>query len=133
MRRMTALFSAALLSAGMISMPAMAQDTATQQAGAAEQAQTANQQFTDEQLQQFADASQEIARISQEYTVRLQEAQGDQAKQQEIRMEANDKMVAVVEESGLDIETFNTIGKALQQNPELMKRVQAMVQEGAGS
>ena len=132
MRRMTALFSAALLSAGMISMPAMAQqNAATQQGGATQQSQAANQEFTDQQLQQFADASQEIARVSQDYTQRLQEAQGDQAKLQEIRMEANDKMVAVVEKSGLDIETFNTIGQAIQQNPELMKRVQAMVKNGS--
>ncbi|SFI22721.1 DUF4168 domain-containing protein [Modicisalibacter xianhensis] len=132
MRRMTALFSAALLSAGMMSMPAMAQqDSATQQGGATQQGQAANQNFTDQQLQQFADASQEIAQVSQEYTQRLQEAQGDQAKQQEIRMEANDKMVSIVEESGLDVETFNAIGQAIQQDPELMKRVQQMAQSGS--
>ena len=132
MRRMTALFSAALLSAGMMSMPAMAQqDSATQQGGSAQQGQAASQNFTDQQLQQFADASQEIAKVSQEYTQRLQEAQGDQAKQQEIRMEANEKMVAIVEESGLDIETFNSIGQAIQQDPELMKRVQQMAQSGS--
>ncbi|MCG7600603.1 DUF4168 domain-containing protein [Halomonas sp. McH1-25] len=132
MRRMTALFSAALLSAGMMSVPAMAQqDSATQQGGTAQQGQAATQDFTDQQLQQFADASQEIAQVSQDYTQRLQEAQGDQAKQQEIRMEANDKMIAIVEESGLDVETFNSIGQAIQQNPELMKRVQEMVQSGS--
>ncbi|TDX26070.1 uncharacterized protein DUF4168 [Modicisalibacter xianhensis] len=132
MRRMTALFSAALLSAGMMSMPAMAQqDSATQQGGATQQGQAANQNFTDQQLQQFADASQEIAQVSQDYTQRLQEAQGDQAKQQEIRMEANDKMVSIVEESGLDVETFNAIGQAIQQDPELMKRVQQMAQSGS--
>ena len=132
MRRMTALFSAALLSAGMMSMPAMAQqDSATQQGGAPQQGQAANQNFTDQQLQQFADASQEIAQVSQDYTQRLQEAQGDQAKQQEIRMEANDKMVSIVEESGLDVETFNAIGQAIQQDPELMKRVQQMAQSGS--
>ncbi|SDL26967.1 protein of unknown function [Modicisalibacter muralis] len=129
MQRMTALFSAALLTAGLISAPAMAQqEGATQQQA---QAATATaQDFSDEQLQQFADASQEIAVISQDYTERLQGAQ-DQAAQQEIRMEANEKMVAVVEESGLDVETFNAIGQAIQQDPELMKRVQSMAQNGS--
>ncbi|GHB07585.1 DUF4168 domain-containing protein [Modicisalibacter luteus] len=132
MRRMTALFSAALLTAGMMSMPAMAQqDSATQQGGTAQQGQAASQNFTDQQLQQFADASQEIAKVSQEYTQRLQEAQGDQAQQQEIRMEANDKMISIVEESGLDVDTFNAIGQAIQQDPELMKRVQQMAQSGS--
>lgn len=129
MQRMTALFSAALLTAGLISAPAMAQQESTTQQQA--QAATATaQDFTDEQLQQFADASQEIAVISQDYTERLQSEQ-DQAAQQEIRVEANEKMVAVVEESGLDVETFNAIGQAIQQDPELMKRVQSMAQNGS--
>lgn len=144
MQRMTALFSAALLSAGLISASAMAQDSATtqqdsattQQGASTQQQQSSGagataQDFTDEQLQKFADASQEIAVISQEYTERLQNEQ-DQAAQQELRMEANEKMVAVVEESGLTVETFNAIGQAIQQDPELMKRVQEMAQ-GNGS
>ncbi len=135
MQRMTALFSAVLLSAGMISAPAMAQESsaATEQGATTQQSQAATataQDFSDQQLQQFADASQEIAVISQDYSERLQ-GEKDQAKQQEIRMEANEKMVAVVEESGLDVETFNAIGQAIQQDPELMKRVQAMAKNGS--
>ncbi|GGY00013.1 hypothetical protein GCM10007160_29540 [Litchfieldella qijiaojingensis] len=124
MQRMTALFSAALLTAGLVSAQAAfaqqdpAQDPTQSQAAPA-------QDFSDEQLQQFADASQEIAVISQEYTERLQAAE-DEASQQEIRMEANDEMVKVVEGSGLDVETFNAIGHAIQQDPELMQRVQQM-------
>lgn len=127
MKRMTALFSAALLSAGLMSATAQAQeDPAT----AAEQPQAAApaQDFSDEQLQQFADASQEIAVISQEYTEQLHAAE-DEAAQQEVRTEANDKMVEVVEGSGLDVDTFNAIGMAIQQDPELMQRVQEMVQQ----
>lgn len=129
MRKMTALFSAALLTAGMISVPAMAQqDPAQQQNPAAGAQQPQAQDFSDEQLQQFADLSEEIAKLSQEYTQRLQEAGDDQAEQQEIRMEANDEMISVVEDSGMDVETFNAIGQAIQQDPELMQRVQSMAQ-----
>lgn len=127
MQRMTALFSAALLTVGLVS----AQAAFAQQdpAAAPEQSQAAPaQDFSDQQLQQFADASQEIAMISQEYTERLQGAE-DEAAQQEIRMEANDRMVEVVEDSGLDVDTFNAIGQAIQQDPELMQRVQQMAQE----
>ncbi|MFO7649514.1 MULTISPECIES: DUF4168 domain-containing protein [Halomonas] len=126
MKRMTALFSAALLSAGLMSATAHAQQdpaAATEQP----QAQAPAQDFSDQQLQQFADASQEIAVISQEYTERLHAAE-DEASQQEVRMEANDKMVEVVEDSGLDVDTFNAIGQAIQQDPELMQRVQEMAQ-----
>lgn len=125
MQRMTALFSAALLATGLIAGTAQAQQTqdpaqdpmVTQQAPA--------QDFSDQQLQQFADASQEIAVISQEYTQRLQEAEGEAA-QQEVRAEANDRMIEIVENSGLDVDTFNAIGQSIQQDPEMMQRVQEM-------
>ncbi|MBB3192525.1 DUF4168 domain-containing protein [Halomonas cerina] len=136
MQRMTALFSAALLTAGLMSVTAQAQETAasgTEQPQAAAQAQN----FSDDQLQQFADASKEIAVISQDYTQRLQEAEGEEA-QLEVRKEANEKMVQAVENSGLKVDTFNAIGQAIQQDPELMQRVQEMAKadaaaEGQGS
>ncbi|MFD2190814.1 DUF4168 domain-containing protein [Pistricoccus aurantiacus] len=126
MQRMTALFSAVLLSAGVMAAPAMAQDTDAQTQQPQAQSAAPATDFSDEQLQQFADASQEIAAISQEYSDKLQSADDESAKQ-EVRMEANDKMVAVVEDSGLDVETFNAIGQAIQQDPQLMQRVQGMV------
>ncbi|PWV75314.1 DUF4168 domain-containing protein [Halomonas sp. A11-A] len=126
MKRMTALFSAALLSAGLMSATAHAQQDP---AAAPEQPQAAApaMDFTDEQLEQFAEVSQEIVVISQEYTERLQAAE-DEAAQQEVQMEANDKMVEAVEEGGLDVDTFNAIGMAVQQDPELMQRVQEKVE-----
>ncbi|MCA1770688.1 MAG: DUF4168 domain-containing protein [Halomonas sp.] len=126
MKRMTAFFSAALLSAGLMSVTAHAQQdpaTAPEQPQAAAPA----MDFSDQQLQQFVDASEEIVVISQEYTERLQAAEGQDA-QQQVQMEANDKMVEVVEDSGLDVDTFNAIGLAVQQDPELMQRVQEMVE-----
>ncbi|MFB9866472.1 DUF4168 domain-containing protein [Vreelandella sulfidaeris] len=129
MQRMAALFSAALLATGLMTATAHAQQAqdpaqdsmATQQAAPA-------QDFSDEQLQQFADAAQEIAVISQEYTQRLQEAE-DQSAQQDVRTEANDRMIQVVEDSGLDVDTFNAIGQSIQQDPEMMQRVQEMANQ----
>ncbi|MGM0914676.1 MAG: DUF4168 domain-containing protein [Pseudomonadota bacterium] len=126
MLRITALFSAALLSAGLMVSTANAQQDPAATTGQPQSAAPA-QDFSDQQLQQFADASQEIATVSQEYTERLQSAEGEEA-QQEIRMEANEKMVEEVEDSGLDVDTFNAIGQAIQQDPELMQRVQEMGQ-----
>lgn len=127
MKRMTVLFSAALLSAGLMSATAHAQENAAANAAEQSQATAPAQDFSDAQLQQFADASKEIAVLSQEYTERLQAAEGEEA-QQQVRVEANEEMVSVVEESGLEVDTFNAIGQAIQQNPELMQRVQEMVQ-----
>ncbi|GEK72776.1 MULTISPECIES: DUF4168 domain-containing protein [Halomonas] len=133
MQRITALFSAALLSAGMMSSMAYAQDSAdatASQGQAPAEAQAATQNFSDAQLQKFADASEEIAVISQDYTQQLQNAEGEEA-QQQVRQEANDQMVEAVQNSGLEVETFNAIGQAIQQDPELMQRVQGMAQ-GSG-
>ncbi|MDR5900921.1 DUF4168 domain-containing protein [Halomonas icarae] len=127
MKRMTALFSAALLSAGLMSVTAHAQEDTAANASVSAEASVQAQDFSDTQLQQFADASQEIAVLSQEYTERLQAAEGEEA-QQQVRVEANEEMVSVVEESGLEVDTFNAIGQAIQQDPELMKRVQEMAQ-----
>lgn len=126
MNRMTALFSAALLSAGLMTATAHAQQDP---AAAPEQPEAAvpATDFSDDQLQQFADISEEIVVISEEYTERLQSAE-DEAAQQEVQMEANDKMVEAVEDGGLDVDTFNAIGQAVQQDPELMQRVQEKVE-----
>lgn len=129
MQRMTALFSAALLSLGLAATQAQAQQDTAANSADQPQAAAAAQDFSDAQLQQFADASKEIAVISQEYTKQLQAAEGDEA-QQAVRKEANDEMVKAVENSGLEVNTFNAIGQAIQQDPELMQRVQEMAKAG---
>ncbi|WP_280553525.1 DUF4168 domain-containing protein [Halomonas sp. 25-S5] len=133
MQRMTALFSAALLSLGLAATQAQAeQDDAAANNAEQPQATAPAQDFSDQQLQQFADASQEIAVISQEYTQQLQAAEDKQA-QQDVRKEANDEMVKAVQNSGLEVDTFNAIGQAIQQDPELMQRVQEMAKASAAS
>ncbi|MDN6179505.1 MAG: DUF4168 domain-containing protein [Halomonas subglaciescola] len=128
MPRFTALFSAALLATGLMTGVAQAQQTADPAQSQAPAAEAPAQDFSDSQLQQFADASQEIAVVSQEYTERLQSAEGEDD-QQEVRAEANEKMIDIVENSGLDVDTFNEIGQAIQQDPEMMQRVQEMAGE----
>jgi len=46
-----------------------------------------------------------------------------------VRTEANDRMIEVVEDSGLDVDTFNAIGQSIQQDPEMMQRVQEMANQ----
>ncbi|MDV6319435.1 DUF4168 domain-containing protein [Chromohalobacter sp. HP20-39] len=130
MQRITAFVSAAILSTGMVAAPmAMAQQDSSAASGSDQAQQGAStQNFSDKQLQQFANASQEIAQVSQKYTKKLQNAK-DKAAQQELRKQANEEMVSVVKDSGMSVEQFNAIGQAIQQNPQLMKRVQGMVQK----
>ncbi|MGO2133328.1 MAG: DUF4168 domain-containing protein [Halomonas sp.] len=126
MQRLTTFLAAALLSTGLVSGVAYAQqDTAT--AGGEVQTQAQASSFSDQQLMKFADASKEIAMLNQEYAGRLQNTDGDEA-QQQIRQEANDKMVQAVEAQDMSVETFNGIGEAIQSDPELLKKVQEMAQ-----
>ncbi|OLO02713.1 DUF4168 domain-containing protein [Salinicola socius] len=126
MQRITAFVAAAMMTAGLVSAPAMAQDQNTTDSGS--QAQAPAKNFSDEQLQQFADASQNIAMISQDYTEQLQNA-SEEGEQQKIRQQANDEMVDAVKDSGMSVEQFNSIGQAIQQDPQLMQRVKGMVQQ----
>ncbi|QEM84137.1 DUF4168 domain-containing protein [Halomonas binhaiensis] len=87
----------------------------------------ATQDFSDEDLQKFADASSEVAGITQDYSQQLQ-AETDVEAQQALQVEANQKISEAVQSSGLDVNTFNSIGMAVQQDPELLQRVQSMVQ-----
>lgn len=128
MQRLTALFAAALLATGLMTTVAQAQETQDSAQNSMPTQQAPARDFSDQQLQQFADASQEIAVVSQEYTQRLQAAEDEQG-QQDVRAEANDKMIEIVENSGLDVETFNAIGQAIQQNPDMMQRVQEMASQ----
>ncbi|MCO7232583.1 MULTISPECIES: DUF4168 domain-containing protein [unclassified Cobetia] len=130
MKRMTAYMTAALISAGMMSAPAFAADAPAQGQSTAQAAQAQAGDFTDAQLQQFAAASQDIARISQEFAGKLQKADDETAKQS-VRQEANDEMVSAVEDSGLEVATFNSIGQAVQNDPDLMKKVQKLAQENS--
>ncbi|KAA0017457.1 DUF4168 domain-containing protein [Salinicola corii] len=124
MQRITAFLAAAMMTTGLASAPVLAQESAD----SGSQAQAPAQNFSDDQLQQFADASQDIAMISQDYTEQLQNA-SDEGEQQKIRQQANDEMVQAVQESGMSVEQFNSIGQAIQQDPQLMQRVKGMVQQ----
>ena len=127
MKRTTAILSAALLSSGMLAaapsvMAAPSASAASQQSG------TVAVNFTDQQLQDFSSAAVKISEITQTYMPQLQKA-GDNAQQHEsILREANGKMIKAVESAGLQVDEFNRIGQAIQQDPSLLKRVQAMAQ-----
>lgn len=125
MKRFAAVVSASLVATGLAATPALA---AQEQPAQGAQSQQQSQNFSDDQLQNFASASQEIAGISQDYTKQLQGA-GDADAQQSIREEANQKMVQAVQDNDLEVEQFNQIGQAVQNDPQMMQKVQQMAQK----
>ncbi|NCP12867.1 MAG: DUF4168 domain-containing protein [Sphingomonadales bacterium] len=75
----------------------------------AQSAQSAD--FSDEQIEGFATAA-----------LKIQAMQNDPAANEQ-------QMAAAVTQSGIDLQTFNAIGAAMQSNPEVAQRVQTAARE----
>ncbi|MFW5815943.1 MAG: DUF4168 domain-containing protein [Wenzhouxiangella sp.] len=83
---------------------------------------------SDQQLEQFADAQTSIIEIQQDFSERLQGVE-DPERAQELQVEANEEMTSAVDEAGLDVESFNAIAMAIQNDPELQQRLTEMLQD----
>lgn len=122
--------SLALLAAG----PALAQESqqnpesADTEGGYSDPASAGSQDtnFSDEELKQFVEAQEGINGIRDEYMEKI-EAADSQQKAQELQMEANDEMVTVIEDAGMDIPTYNSIATAYNSEPKVRNRVDALM------
>lgn len=99
--------------------PVMAQQTTPQ---AQQQAPAASTDYSDTQLKKFADASDKVAAVMQEYSPKVQ-ATEDETERQKLLEEADKKMVAHVQDEGLSVEEFNGINMAIQQDPKVLERM----------
>lgn len=82
--------------------------------------------FRDDDLEKFAEVQKPLQEIRTDYSERLQSTQQpDQAAK--LQQEATDKMMEVIEDSGLEVATYNQIAVALQSNPELQAKVKSMM------
>lgn len=115
---MTLLFSIALAFSGM----ALAQDYSM------EQQQPPQVEVSDSELKKFAEAQAEITSIQQDFSGRLQGVDDPEAAH-ELQVQANEEMTEAVAEAGLDVESFNNIAMAIQNDPELQQRLTAMLQD----
>jgi len=82
--------------------------------------------FNDAELRKFVEAQDGINGIRDEYMAKIEEADS-QEKAQELQMEANDEMVSVIEDAGLDIPTYNAIATAYNSEPIVRNRVDALM------
>lgn len=79
------------------------------------------------ELESFSEARTAITEIQQDYSQRLQGAD-DPEKANSLQQEANEEMISAVEETGLDVESFNTIAMAIQNDPKLQQQLQEIEQ-----
>ncbi|RBW49332.1 DUF4168 domain-containing protein [Marinobacter sp. F3R11] len=122
--------SIALLAAGPVlaqqsqQSPAMTGDSAGYSNPAA--AGTQKTDYTDAELKQFIGAQEGITKVREEYIEKIESADS-QEKAQELQMEANDEMVSVIEDSGMDIPTYNAIATAYSSEPKVRNRIEALM------
>ncbi|MFD1215973.1 MULTISPECIES: DUF4168 domain-containing protein [Microbulbifer] len=87
--------------------------------------------ISDSQLEKFATAYRSIVDLSREYAPKIKGA-ADSAAAEAINVEAQSKMVAAVKSAGLSKEEYQGIVTKLRNDPELLKRVNSILQaEGA--
>ena len=77
---------------------------------AADASAAASAEFTDQQIDQFAEATVKVQAIDADTAIAAEQKQA--------------QMVAAVTETGLDPATYNKIGRAVAVDPELRTRVQ---------
>lgn len=115
---------AALGLAVMMAGPAIAQ-TQGSQSGQMPSATQPTQNFSQKQLQSFADASIEIRDIRQSARQAMQQA-GSQNEKTQARKQAQQDMLAAIKDSGLTLKEYNQIGRAARSNPQLAQQIEQM-------
>lgn len=78
--------------------------------------------FGEGQIESFAVARADVQQLQQEYASKIQQA--DQEKATELKQEAQQEMTSAVEDAGLDVQEFNEIARAAQNDQELAERIQ---------
>lgn len=78
----------------------------------------------DKTLDRFVGVAQELGEIRDKYVTKFEGIE-DQEKAQSLQAEMNDKMISVVEDSKIDVETYNYIANQMNVDEELRKKVQS--------
>lgn len=113
-------FAAIAALAAVIAMPAMTITPAAAQEQAAD--------FTDAELQSFADAVITVRAIGQTYQPKLEAAETEAAKEA-VREEATAEMTEAIKDEGVTVERYTQIATAARSDPELASRISDIIQE----
>lgn len=115
----------------LVSLPAMAQSpygTGEQEGTLGmEQSQPAPK-IDDQTLTNFAAAIIELGTIQNKFASRLHSVQ-DREKAMEIQQEMQEKVIAALQDEGLDVETYNAIAKQMNVDEDLRNKVNAEIQK----
>jgi hypothetical protein len=83
-------------------------------------------EIDDSTLEQFVGVAQNLGEIRDEYVKKFEGIE-DQQKAQSLQAEMNDKMISVVDNSDIDVETYNYIANQMNVDEELRNKVKSML------
>lgn len=85
-------------------------------------------EVTDSLLEEFATIYPTVAEVSREAQAELSEA-ADQAEAQRIQAEANEEIMDTLDEAGMTFEEYDGVIRAVNDDPELMEKFEALMLE----
>lgn len=117
---------ATILAALFATAPALAQQTDADRQAEMENRmqQMENATITDEHIEKFALALNEIESINETFVSRL-EAVESQEEAQQLQVEAQQEMVKAVQDAGLSVEEYNTVAYRMQNDEDIREAVEA--------
>ncbi len=77
---------------------------------------------TEEELDQVAEAYQEVTQIREKYQMELRDVT-DPGEAMELQQQAEREMIEAVEDKGLDVQTYNQVMEAAQVDEELREKL----------
>lgn len=124
MHRKTALWkilAAAVALCFLVAAPAAAQEQGQQ----GQEPEKKAEDFSEGDLERFAEAQSEVETIRNEYSDELSGVK-DTEKARELQDKYAQQMVDAIKEIGLDVQTYNEISMAIQNDPDLREKVENM-------
>ena len=79
--------------------------------------------FNQETLQKFAEARTAVDEIRDEYTNELSDID-DASKARELQNKYTQKMIDAIEDEDLSVKKYNNVSRAMQDSPELQRKVE---------
>lgn len=122
--------SAAVIALGVTAAQAQTQQPTPAAASGNQAAPQAASDITDEQVNSFALAMNQVSSLNQKYSAQIQGASDDTARA-ELQQKAASEMSQAVQQAGITPEEYNQIAQAAQGDAELRARIgQAMQANG---
>lgn len=122
--------AAAIIAAGSFAAPAIAGDSYMPPQGQAQQqhpgqAAQGQAEVSDEQLQAFAEAQDAIRNVQTKYQSQAADVTSE-AEVRTLQEQMNTEMIEEIESSGLNVEEYRTITAALQTDPSVQEKYNAL-------